>query len=60
MTDQQRKAHIAALITERQGYAARGLEDRVAAVDAELERIGAAGAAPAQRSTKRAGRKADA
>lgn len=31
---------IEALLTERAGYVARGLKDRVAGVDAELNRLG--------------------
>lgn len=30
---------LSALAREREGYLARGLEDRVAAVDAEIERL---------------------
>ncbi len=32
-------AQLAALESERQGYAARGLDDRVAQVDAEIDRL---------------------
>lgn len=31
---------IAALLREREGYAARGMDDRVAQVDAQLEALG--------------------
>ncbi|MFI5955817.1 hypothetical protein [Cryptosporangium sp. NPDC051539] len=33
------ETHIAALLEERRGYVARGLDDRVAQVDAELQRL---------------------
>jgi hypothetical protein len=36
----QREAYVAALQRERAGYVQRGLDDRVAAVDAELKRLG--------------------
>lgn len=39
--DPNREGVIAALRRERAGYAQRGLDDRVAGVDAELERLGA-------------------
>lgn len=45
----QRRAHVDALKAERRGYEARGLDDRVREVDAELERFGAA---PVARSEK--------
>jgi hypothetical protein len=41
-----RKAHIAALIREREGYERRGEAARVALVDAELQRIPAEGKPP--------------
>jgi hypothetical protein len=53
MTDEQRKAYIAALIEERDGYLASGRKDRAADVDAELSRMGEGGAAPADRAEKR-------
>jgi len=34
--------YLAALETERTGYVARGLDDRVAQVDAEIKRVKAA------------------
>ena len=39
---ERRAAYVEALKLEREGYVVRGLEDRVAAVDAELARFGAA------------------
>jgi hypothetical protein len=53
MTDQERKAYITALIRERAGYVAAGKKDRVAAVDAELSRVGHKAATPSARATKR-------
>lgn len=38
----QRGAYVASLQRERAGYVLRGLDDRVAAVDAELKRLGVA------------------
>lgn len=54
MTNEEQKAQVAALIEERRGYERRGEKERVAAVDAELRRLGAAGAQPAKRAEKRA------
>lgn len=53
MTDEQRAAQIRALLEERRGYEARGDVERLQGVDAELARLGAAGAAPAKRATTR-------
>jgi len=53
VSDEQKAAHIASLIRELEGYKVRGLDDRVAQVEAELARLGAKGAAPAKRATKR-------
>jgi hypothetical protein len=52
MTKEQTKAHIAALIYERDGYLRAGMTDRAAEVDVELERWGHKAAAPAKRATK--------
>lgn len=38
--DVQREAYVTALQREREGYVRRDLSDRVAAVDAELKRLG--------------------
>lgn len=38
--DIQREAYVSALQREREGYVQRGLDDRVAAVDEELKRLG--------------------
>lgn len=56
MTDQERKAYAAALLREREGYVRAGDDERVDGVDAELRRIGAEGAPPAARATKRPGK----
>jgi hypothetical protein len=52
MTDEQKKAHIAALLRERDGYERYGLTERVAEVDAELSRWGHRAQTPAKRATK--------
>jgi hypothetical protein len=54
MTDEEREGKIRALLEERAGYQEKGLTDRVAEVDAQLRFLGAEGAAPAKRATKRA------
>lgn len=53
MTDEERKAKIEALMEERRGYMVRGLTDRVAEVDAQLQAFGAEGAPKAKRAQKR-------
>lgn len=40
MNENERKSYILALLREREGYAAKGDEDGIAAVDAELGRVG--------------------
>jgi hypothetical protein len=52
MTDEQKKAYIAALLVERDGYARFGRDAEVAEVDAELSRMGQGSQAPAKRATK--------
>jgi hypothetical protein len=52
MTKEQTKDYIAALLRERAGYEQYGHADRVAEVDAELERVGHKAKTPAQRATK--------
>lgn len=47
------EAYVAALLRERDGYAAYGREDRVKAVDDELKRLGVTRAA-AHKGTERA------
>jgi hypothetical protein len=54
MTDEQTKAYIQALLAEREGYEKYGLTDRVAEVDAELDRVGRRSKAPAKRAAKMA------
>jgi hypothetical protein len=53
MTNEERAAYIAAMIEERRGTVARGMDDRTAAIDAELARVGHEGATPAKRAAKR-------
>lgn len=53
MNDEQRNAHIAALLEERGFYVKRGLQDRVDQVDEQLRALGADGAPPQKRATKR-------
>lgn len=53
MTPEQRKAYIAGLLQEREGYARRGLDDRLKAVDAELRRVGAQGKIPKDQAERR-------
>jgi hypothetical protein len=53
VTNEQKKAKVAALLTERRGYENRGLSDRVAQVDEELRRLGASAKAPAKRAERR-------
>lgn len=53
MTDKERKNLIGALLAERAGYLARGLEERAAAVDEQLRLLGAQGETPARRATRR-------
>jgi hypothetical protein len=64
-TDQVRARQINALRREREGYVVRGEDERVAAVDAELQRLEgppleavdpAAGAAPKRRAEARPAR----
>lgn len=55
---EERAATIAALIREKAGYEARGDKDGIAAVDAELERIGANAAPSAKRAATRKKREA--
>jgi hypothetical protein len=53
MNDQQTHAYMQALIEERGFYVARGLTEKVAAVDAELARVGHQAAPPVKRATRR-------
>lgn len=55
-TDEQKAESIANLIEERRGYVARGLDDRVKAVDEQLKRYGYEAKPPAARAVKRAPR----
>lgn len=54
-TKQQEQGTIRALLDERRGLEARGgLDDRIAAVDAELRRLGHVAETPQKRATRRA------
>lgn len=55
VSDQERRAMIAALLHERESCEKRGLGDRVALIDAELARFGHGAAAPAKRAERRPG-----
>lgn len=52
-TQEQTAAYIAALLREREGLVAREDEEAVAAVDAELRRVGHRASPPAKRAEKR-------
>jgi hypothetical protein len=52
MSNEQKKEYIAALLREREGYEKYGRTDELAAVDAELKRLGHGGKPPAKRATK--------
>lgn len=56
MTDKQREQKIRALLEERRGYEVNGNKERVEQVDEELRKLGAAGATPVRRATRRAER----
>lgn len=51
-SDEQRAAHVQALIEERDGYANDGRSDRVKEVEKQLAAFGHSGKTPAQRATK--------
>ena len=53
MTDEEKADRIAALIREREGYERRGMDDRVAAINADLHALGEKAATPAARAAKR-------
>jgi hypothetical protein len=59
MNNEQKKAYIAALLYERQGYERYGDKAALDAVDAELARVGHEAKAPAQRSTRMTKKKAE-
>ena len=52
-TKEQTEAYIAALLRERDGLIAREDKEGVAAVDAELRRVGHKAKPPAERAEKR-------
>lgn len=53
MTNEQRQAYITALLDERRACEQNKRADRVAAINAELAKVGHEGATPAKRATKR-------
>jgi hypothetical protein len=53
MTNEQRQTYITGLLDERRAAKVNGKADRVAAITAELARIGHEAATPAKRATKR-------
>lgn len=53
MTKNEQGQTIAALLEERRGYVVRGLDDRVALVDAKLREIGHQAAKPSSRAERR-------
>jgi hypothetical protein len=53
MNENEKAERISSLLAEKRGYEIRGLDDRIAAVDAELRALGAEGATPAKRAAKR-------
>lgn len=53
MTDEERRDYIQALLREKEVALHAGMLDRVAAVTAELRKIGAEAEPPAKRATKR-------
>jgi hypothetical protein len=59
MNNEQKKAYIAALLYEREGYERYGNKDSLAAVDAELARLGHEAKPPAQRATRMTKKKAE-
>lgn len=56
-TKEQEQAYIAALLREREGRRLEEDEDALAAIDAELKRMGHKASAPAKRAEKRTQRK---
>lgn len=53
MTDEQRKQRILALLEERRGCVANNRPDRVKLIDVQLRELGAEGAPPLKRATRR-------
>jgi hypothetical protein len=53
VTNEQRKAYIKALLEEKQGYEARGLADKAAAVEHELRLVGHEAMTPQERASRR-------
>jgi hypothetical protein len=59
MNNEQKKAYISALLSEREGYERYGDTANLKAVDAELSRVGHEAKAPAKRSAKMTKKKAE-
>ncbi len=59
MTNEEKAAHVAALVEERTACVNSGKEERVAAIDANLRLLGAGGKAPAKRAEQRPAAQAD-
>lgn len=53
LTDEQREARIKALLRERAGAEQRGRADTVREIDRQLAELGAQGAPPVKRATRR-------
>lgn len=58
-TTEQKKAYIKALLEERRGAVTYGRDRRVAAIDAELARLGAGGKPPGKRAATREEKRGD-
>lgn len=52
MTSEQKQEYISALLEERRGYEMFGNADGLAAIDAELARVGHKAKAPSKRASK--------
>lgn len=59
MTDEKKQQIIKALLREREGYEVRGDAQGISDVNAELRRLGADGAPPVKRATKRSPRRTE-
>ena len=53
MSNEERKAYIAALLRERKSCEVRGLKDRLPLIDKELRRLGHEAAPPEKRAERR-------
>ena len=59
MSKEDDQTTIAALLQERRGYVNRGLDDRVAAIDAELKKLGHQAETKQKRASTRPAAKKD-